>query len=120
MTIRHLRAAAERLPFAVGTFDLVVVTMALRHWHHLAAGIAEINRVLSPGGVLVVADLFATSPQPSPLRTLWRRRQGPHGPAELASPVADSGMVVIVDERMPWIGLPDLQITAAQSPVEGA
>jgi SAM-dependent methyltransferase len=30
--IRHVRAAAEQLPFADRTFDLVVVTMSLRHW----------------------------------------------------------------------------------------
>lgn len=32
LAIRHVRAAAEQLPFADRTFDLVMATMSLRHW----------------------------------------------------------------------------------------
>src|SRR6266511_242284 len=60
LAIRHVRAAAERLPFASRVFDLVVATMSLRHWTDVATGIAQIDRVLAPGGVLVVADVFST------------------------------------------------------------
>ncbi len=119
LAICHVRAAAERLPFAAGIFDLVVATMALRHWNDMAAGIGEINRVLTPGGIVVVADLFPTCQRPSaPLAMLWRRRRDPDRPAaELASVLAVHGLVVVACQRMPWIGLPDLQILAAQQPL---
>jgi SAM-dependent methyltransferase len=116
LAILHVRAAAERLPFAAGSFDLVVATLALRHWRDMAAGIAEIDRVLVGGGTLIVGDLFAAAPRQSPLGALWRRRQ-PNGPAELSNVIAALGLVVVACQRMPWIGLPDLQIVAAQKSV---
>lgn len=54
----HLvRAAAESLPFESHSFDLVFVTMSMRHWSNPRTGVAEVLRVLRPGGVLVVADV---------------------------------------------------------------
>ena len=41
LAIRHVRAAAEQLPFEDRTFDLVVVTMSLRHWTDPPAAIAR-------------------------------------------------------------------------------
>lgn len=118
LAIRHLRAAAERLPFAASAFDLVVATMALRHWNDMAAGIGEINRVLTRGGVLVVADLFPTCPRPRPpLAMPWRRRDAGMPAGELANVLAAHGLRVVACQRMPWIGLPDLQILAAQKPL---
>ena len=61
--IRYVHAGAERLPFTDEVFDLVFATMSLRHWTDQAAGIAEISRVLTPGGVLVLADVFPSSPR---------------------------------------------------------
>jgi ubiquinone/menaquinone biosynthesis C-methylase UbiE len=116
LAIRHLRAAAERLPFAASVFDLVVATMALRHWNDTAAAITEIHRVLAPGGVFVVADLFPTYPRRSPPLTVLRRRSRDHGnpPAGLAAALATHGLPVVACQRMPWVCLPDVQIVAAQ------
>ena len=50
------RADAKRLPFDDGTFDLVLVTYALHHVMGYRAALAEIARVLRPGGVLLAAD----------------------------------------------------------------
>jgi ubiquinone/menaquinone biosynthesis C-methylase UbiE len=41
---------AECLPFTNEVFDLIFATLSLRHWTDLPAGIAEIGRVLIPGG----------------------------------------------------------------------
>lgn len=49
-------AAAEELPFASGSFDLVTTTLSLRHWQDPSRGVRELVRVLSPEGVVVVAD----------------------------------------------------------------
>jgi ubiquinone/menaquinone biosynthesis C-methylase UbiE len=43
----------ERLPFADGTFDSVVSITVLRHFGHWQAIVAELVRVLKPGGRLI-------------------------------------------------------------------
>jgi ubiquinone/menaquinone biosynthesis C-methylase UbiE len=57
--VRLEQAAAERLPFADASFDLVVSAMSFDHWADQELGLAECVRVLRPGGRLVLADLFA-------------------------------------------------------------
>jgi SAM-dependent methyltransferase len=46
---------AESLPLADGIFDLVFCTQVLEYIYEPAAAVAEIYRVLKPGGVLVVS-----------------------------------------------------------------
>jgi SAM-dependent methyltransferase len=58
-TARLIQAPAERLPFDDDQFDLVVSTNSFHHWPDQAVGIAEIGRVLAPGGALVLVDPFA-------------------------------------------------------------
>jgi ubiquinone/menaquinone biosynthesis C-methylase UbiE len=68
-----------RLPFADGSFDLVVCTETLEHVHDLQRFLSEVRRVLSPGGRLAVTTpahraLMATPGPLSPhLRFLTRR-----------------------------------------------
>lgn len=45
------------LPFADGSFDLVVSTLSLHHWADATAGLAEIARVLRSDGRALVWDL---------------------------------------------------------------
>ena len=47
---------AEKLPFADGGFDLVSVAFGLRNMTHKDAALAEMNRVLKPGGKLLVLE----------------------------------------------------------------
>src|SRR3954452_15080876 len=47
---------AEKLPFASGHFDLVSVAFGLRNMTHKDAALAEMNRVLRPGGKLLVLE----------------------------------------------------------------
>ena len=47
---------AEALPFATGTFDLVSVAFGLRNMTHKDHALAEMNRVLRPGGRLLVLE----------------------------------------------------------------
>lgn len=44
------------LPFPDATFDVVVSTLSMHHWADRAAGLAEIGRVLKPGGRVVIWD----------------------------------------------------------------
>ena len=56
---RYVRAAAERLPFANETFDLVVSYLSLIDISDIAAAIPEMARVLKPGGAMLIATLNA-------------------------------------------------------------
>lgn len=53
------KAIAEQLPFEDATFDLVLATTSFDHWADQPAGVAEVARVLEPGGHFVVADLLS-------------------------------------------------------------
>jgi len=47
---------AEALPFATGSFDLVSVAFGLRNMTHKERALAEMARVLKPGGRLLVLE----------------------------------------------------------------
>ncbi|PZO55382.1 MAG: SAM-dependent methyltransferase [Alphaproteobacteria bacterium] len=53
----YLEAPAEQLPFEDASFDLVVSYLALIDIPDYRAGIAEMARVLKPGGTLLIASL---------------------------------------------------------------
>lgn len=52
-------AAAESLPFEVATFDVVATRFSAHHWHAFAEGIAEMARVLKPGGLALMSDVVS-------------------------------------------------------------
>jgi SAM-dependent methyltransferase len=54
---RYEIGRAEELPFASGRFDLVVSYLSLIDIPDFRAAIAEMNRVLKPGGVVLIANL---------------------------------------------------------------
>jgi ubiquinone/menaquinone biosynthesis C-methylase UbiE len=47
---------AERLPFPATSFDVVVSTSSFHYWPSPAGGLAELRRVLRPGGQVVITD----------------------------------------------------------------
>ena len=47
---------AEKLPFAANSFDRVSVSFGLRNMTHKDKALAEMNRVLKPGGKLLVLE----------------------------------------------------------------
>jgi demethylmenaquinone methyltransferase / 2-methoxy-6-polyprenyl-1,4-benzoquinol methylase len=68
--IRLVRGRAERLPFADETFDAVTFTYLLRYADDPAAMVAELARVLRPGGTM--ASLEFHVPDDPWLRLGWR------------------------------------------------
>jgi SAM-dependent methyltransferase len=82
LTVRIVRADVESLPFADGSFDLVLGHAVLHHVPDLACAFREFHRVLAPGGRVVFAgepsrfgDRLAALPKrgASALAPLWRR-----------------------------------------------
>ena len=51
--------AAEALPLADASFDVVVSRYSAHHWRDLAAGLTEARRVLKPGGSAFFIDAVA-------------------------------------------------------------
>lgn len=87
---------AASLQFVDGTFDVVVSTLSMHHWDDPVSGLAEIGRVLRPGGRALVWDLH-------PHRRLLL---GPHH-GDIPDPAvhaADAGLetVDVTPWRWPW------------------
>jgi demethylmenaquinone methyltransferase/2-methoxy-6-polyprenyl-1,4-benzoquinol methylase len=59
---------AEKLPFPSQYFDLVSVAFGLRNMTHKDIALAEMNRVLKPGGTLLVLEFSKVAP---PLEKLY-------------------------------------------------
>jgi demethylmenaquinone methyltransferase/2-methoxy-6-polyprenyl-1,4-benzoquinol methylase len=53
---------AEKLPFADGWFDIVTVAFGLRNMTHKELALQEMNRVLRPGGKLLVLEFSKVAP----------------------------------------------------------
>jgi demethylmenaquinone methyltransferase / 2-methoxy-6-polyprenyl-1,4-benzoquinol methylase len=68
--VRFEWADALDLPYADGSFDAVTVGFGVRNFADLERGLAELVRVLRPGGRLVVLEI--TQPQRPPLSWFFR------------------------------------------------
>jgi len=53
---------SENLPFDDSTFDIVTCTDSFHHYPHPENVLAEMRRVLKPGGTVVIADPWAPTP----------------------------------------------------------
>jgi demethylmenaquinone methyltransferase/2-methoxy-6-polyprenyl-1,4-benzoquinol methylase len=65
-----VRGEAEQLPFEDGAFDGLTFTYLLRYVDDPAAAMAELARVVRPGGRIGMVEFGV--PASAPLRTLWR------------------------------------------------
>ncbi|HUN77519.1 MAG TPA: class I SAM-dependent methyltransferase [Solirubrobacteraceae bacterium] len=112
LEVETVRADAERLPFADGSFDLVLGHAVLHHIPDLAGAFGEFARVLAPGGTLFFAgepsrygDRLANVPKrfAGTVAPLWRRALGarPAPPAEGGAPEAALEGVVDVHAFAP-------------------
>ena len=84
-TVLRRRAARRRdpmLPFADGTFDAVVTSEVLEHIQDDVAALAELTRVLRPGGILA-----ATVPSWLPEKINWMLSDEYHAPTAVGGHV---------------------------------
>jgi demethylmenaquinone methyltransferase/2-methoxy-6-polyprenyl-1,4-benzoquinol methylase len=54
--VEFCQADAQRLPFASGAFHCVTIGFGLRNFTDKIAALAELHRVLAPGGVLLILE----------------------------------------------------------------
>ncbi len=59
----------ENLPFEDETFDAVTVAFGVRNFENLEKGLKDINRVIKPGGQLVVLEF--SQPEKAPFKQLY-------------------------------------------------
>jgi demethylmenaquinone methyltransferase/2-methoxy-6-polyprenyl-1,4-benzoquinol methylase len=72
--VRLEQADAENLPFEDGAFDAVTVAFGVRNFENLDKGLVELQRVLRPGGHLMVLEFSRpTSPLVKGLMNLYSR-----------------------------------------------
>jgi 2-polyprenyl-6-hydroxyphenyl methylase/3-demethylubiquinone-9 3-methyltransferase len=109
--VTPVRADAFRLPFADASLHCVVAGEILEHLPDLAAGCAELARVLAPGGVLVIDTLNDTRfCRIALVRIAERLPGGPpygiHDPALLVDPERLRGVLAAHGVRLgPLTGL---------------
>ena len=102
ITIEFQQAIAEELPFPNAQFDLVFSTVTFHHWRDQDRGIAEVARVLAPGGRWLLADFIAAG-LTRYVRRLLRLRQFPER-GKVDGMLAAVGLGVVGERRVPRLG----------------
>lgn len=74
MRSRLVEATGTSLPFRNGSFEMVSVGFAMRHFDDLHAAFTEIRRVLTPGGTLLILEI--TPPRSRIARAAMRAYMG--------------------------------------------
>jgi len=64
--IEMMLADSESMPFEDHTFDAITVAFGVRNFEHLEKGLAEILRVLKPGGIFVILE--TSNPTKTPFK----------------------------------------------------
>ncbi|MFO7626938.1 MAG: class I SAM-dependent methyltransferase [Candidatus Fermentibacteraceae bacterium] len=64
-----VQASGETLCFSDGTFDAVAVANSIHHFRNPAAILSEMMRVLKPGGLFVLREMFRDGGQTEPQKT---------------------------------------------------
>ena len=74
------QAAAENLPFASASFDVLLARYTSHHWDNFDAGLREARRVLKPDGLAIFIDVVAPGSAllDTHLQTLELLRDGSH------------------------------------------
>ena len=67
--IQLKEADSENLPFANNTFDAITVAFGVRNFEDLERGLSEMQRVLKPGGQLIVLEF--SKPRLFPFRQIF-------------------------------------------------
>jgi ubiquinone/menaquinone biosynthesis C-methylase UbiE len=72
-----MEGSAENIPLADGQFTLVTARHAPHHFHNVALFLAEVRRVLAPGGRFVMSDQVSSSAEICDWFDNWERTRDP-------------------------------------------
>jgi SAM-dependent methyltransferase len=106
--MRYCRAVAEALPFAAGSFDLVICRVAAHHFAAIQAFVHEVARVLHPGGWLLISDhIGLDDPELDAFMDRFERWRDPshvraYSYAEWRDLFTTAGLVYAHGEDFPW------------------
>lgn len=118
-----LRGDATRLPFRDGAFDVIVTSEVLEHIQNDVAALAELSRVLKPGGTFA-----ATVPSWFPEKVNWMLSDEYHAPfvegghvriyssTELRAKMRAAGLAVIGSHRSHGLHSPYWWLRCAVGP----
>ncbi len=105
-----IAAVGERLPFDDGVFDGVLAECVLSLVADAKAVVAEMRRVLKPGGVAVIADLYSRAGSVTGCQgQMLRNRQELEAllaPFRLLHFSDQSGVLAALAAEMVWNGIP--------------
>jgi ubiquinone/menaquinone biosynthesis C-methylase UbiE len=95
---------AEKLPLRDASFDTAISASVLHYWGDAGAGLAEVRRVLRPGGRLLLVD-WLRDPLPMRLLNGWMRitrvrYRRMYSRAELGDALAAAGFRVQAEARV--------------------
>ncbi len=96
-------ATAEALPFEEAVAEIVTTSLSFHHWQDQAKGIAEIARILRPGGLFCIADHTFL-----PAKLFGER---PLSARQLSELLREQGLTPL---RRHWAGLPFILVTLAR------
>lgn len=108
--VELVAASATALPFADATFDIVVVTQVLEYVAEVAGALAELARVLRPGGRIFILDtdwdsLVWHTEHPARMRRVlaaWDEHLAdPYLPRTLAPALRAAGLDVEIQQVIP-------------------
>ena len=112
--LEYLSGGVERLPYQDGAFDVAVSTQVLEYVPDIPAALAEIRRVLRPGGRLLVLDtdwdsiVWRCGDRDRMRRVLkaWEQHLAdPHLPRRLIGELAAAGFDADVPRVMPLLNV---------------
>ncbi|HTI18492.1 MAG TPA: class I SAM-dependent methyltransferase [Trinickia sp.] len=135
-TICTRQGAAEVLPFDDASFDWVLSRFSAHHWHDVRPALAEVRRVLKPGGRVVFVDVAAADHPllDTHLQAIEVLRDGSHirnyRADEWLNFFAEAGFAAHIRERwrLPmqfdqWVArmrTPEVRVAAIRSLLHGA
>jgi ubiquinone/menaquinone biosynthesis C-methylase UbiE len=88
---------AETLPLQDASVDLALSTISFHHWQNQAAGIAEVARVLRPGGYFILVDAVF----PDWFVRVFRIKRF-HSPAQMRTLFAQAGFHIQMQQALAW------------------
>jgi ubiquinone/menaquinone biosynthesis C-methylase UbiE len=113
-TVELRRGAAEQIPYEDASFDRVVSTQVLEYVHDIQAALAQIRRVLRPGGRVLLLDtdwdsiVWHSLDDARMQRVLlaWEQHLAdPHLPRTLLASLSHAGFDVQVPEVLPLLNV---------------